>query len=171
MKTIIKISNYCSITSYQIWIFEQRHDKTNKMRLHSAKTQISMGICPVWSEASLSAWRKLESLATHWRTHWAHSKESDQTGWMPKLIWVFAGRTLILLVLSCRGSFVIFRHAVEFSCRQMFVRHFWTALSAQWPTYRGKLLRRKCGKNARKLLTAISVVLPMVIPFSCHRMT
>ena len=28
----------------------------------------------------------------------------DQTGRMPRLIWVFAGRTLILLVLSCRGS-------------------------------------------------------------------
>ena len=28
-----------------------------------------------------------------------------QTGQMPKLIWVFAGRTLILLVLSCRGSY------------------------------------------------------------------
>ena len=45
----------------------------------------------------LSAWRKLGSLATHS----AHSEDSDQTGW----IWsVFAGRTLILLVLSCRGS-------------------------------------------------------------------
>ena len=34
-----------------------------------------------------------------------HSEDSDQTGRMPRLIWVFAGRTLILLVLSCRGSF------------------------------------------------------------------
>ena len=32
-------------------------------------------------------------------------RRSDQTGRMPRLIWVFAGRTLILLVLSCRGSF------------------------------------------------------------------
>ena len=45
--------------------------------------------CPGWSESSLSAWRKLGSLATHW----AHSKDSDQTGQMPRLIWVFAGRT------------------------------------------------------------------------------
>ena len=44
---------------------------------------------PVWSESSLSAWRKLGSLATHW----AHSKDSDQTGQMPRLIWVFAGCT------------------------------------------------------------------------------
>ena len=69
-------------------IYEPRHDKTNKMSVHPAKTQISLGICPVWSESSLSAWRKLGSLATHW----AHSEDSDQTGRMPRLIWVFAGR-------------------------------------------------------------------------------
>ena len=51
--------------------------------------------------SSLSTWRKLGS----WATHWAHSEDSDQTGRMPRLIWVFAGRTLILLILSCRGSF------------------------------------------------------------------
>ena len=37
-------------------------------------------------------------------THWAHSEDSDQTGRMHRVIWVFAGRTLILLVLSYRGS-------------------------------------------------------------------
>ena len=71
--------------------------------MRPAKTQINLGIRPVWSESSLSAWNKLGSLATHW----AHREDSDQTGRMPRLIWVFAGRTLILLVLSCRGSFVI----------------------------------------------------------------
>ena len=75
---------------------EPPHDKTNKMTVRPAKTQISLGIRPVWSESSLSAWRKLGSLATHW----AHSEDSDQTGRMPRLIWVFAGRTVILLVLS-----------------------------------------------------------------------
>ena len=68
--------------------------------LRPAKTQISLGIRPVWSESSLSAWRKLGSLATHW----THSEESDQTGRMPRLIWVFAGSTVTLLVLSYRGS-------------------------------------------------------------------
>ena len=58
------------------------------------------GIRPVWSESSLSAWRKLRSLATYW----AHSQDSDQTGRMPRVIWVFAGCTLTLLVLSCCGS-------------------------------------------------------------------
>ena len=74
-------------------IHEPAHDKTNKMSVRPAKTQISLGIHPVWSESSLSAWRKLGSLATQW----AHSDDSDQTGRMPRLIWVFAGCTLSLL--------------------------------------------------------------------------
>ena len=57
---------------------EPRHDKTNKMSVRLAKTQISLGIRPVWSESSLSAWRNLGSLFTHW----AHSEDFDQTGWM-----------------------------------------------------------------------------------------
>ena len=68
---------------------ELRHNKTNKVTVRPAKTQISLGIRPVWSESSLSAWRKLGSLATHW----AHSEDSDQTGQMPRQIWVFTGRT------------------------------------------------------------------------------
>ena len=34
----------------------------------------------------------------------ADSEDSDQTGQMSRKILVFAGRTLILLVLSCHGS-------------------------------------------------------------------
>ena len=81
--------------------FEPPHVKTNIMTVRPAKTQISPSIRAVWSESSLSAWRRLESLATNW----VHSEDSDQTGRMPTLIWVFAGRTLILLVLSWGGSF------------------------------------------------------------------
>ena len=68
--------------------------KTNSVVVRPAETQISLGIHPVWSESSLSA--KLGPLATHW----AHSEDSDQTGRMPRLILVFAGRTATLLVLS-----------------------------------------------------------------------
>ena len=60
-----------------------------KWHMRPAKTQISLGIRPDWSESSLSPWRKHRSLATHW----AHSEDSDQTGRMPRLIWDFAGRT------------------------------------------------------------------------------
>ena len=44
--------------------------------MRPAKTQISLRIRQVWSESSLSAWRKLGSLTTHW----AHSEDSDQAG-------------------------------------------------------------------------------------------
>ena len=81
--------------------YEPPHDKTNNVVVRPAKTQINLGIHPVWSESSLSAWRKLGSLTTLW----ARSEDSDQTGRMPRLIWVFAGRTVTLLVLSRGGSY------------------------------------------------------------------
>ena len=93
---------------------EPPHDKTNRMACAPSEDSDQPGhppslirvfavrsrIRPVWSESSLSAGRKLGSLATHW----AHSEDSDQTGRMPRLIWVFAGRTVTLLVLSWGGS-------------------------------------------------------------------
>ena len=63
--------------------------KTNKMTVHPAKTQISLGIRPVWSESSLCAqWVAKGPSFLH-----ADSEDSYQIGWMPRLIWVFAGRT------------------------------------------------------------------------------
>ena len=81
--------------------FEPRHDQTNKVTACSAKTQISLCIHPVWSESSLCA----QWIAQDPRFLDADSEDSDQTERMPRLIWVFAGRTLILLVLSWDGSF------------------------------------------------------------------
>ena len=80
--------------------YELPHDKTTKMTVRPAKTQISLCICPFWSASSLSAWRNLRSLATNW----VHREDSDQTGWMTRLIWVFSWRTATLLVLSWCGS-------------------------------------------------------------------
>ena len=58
-------------------------------------------IRPVWSESSLCAqWVAKDPSFLH-----ADSKDSDQTGRMHRLIWVFAGRTVILLVLSWGGSY------------------------------------------------------------------
>ena len=79
---------------------EPPHDKTNKMTVRPAKTQISLGIHPVWSESSLCAqWVAKDRSFLH-----ADSEDSDQTGQMPRLIWVFAGRTATLLVLTWGGS-------------------------------------------------------------------
>ena len=62
------------------------------MSVRPAKTQISLGIRPVWSESSLCAqWVAKDPSFLH-----ADSEDSDQIG----LIWVFAGCTAILLVLS-----------------------------------------------------------------------
>ena len=85
--------------------------KPTKWHERLAKTQINLGIRPVWSESALSAWRKHGSLATHW----APSEDSDQTGRMPRLIWDFARRTVILLVLSRGGSFCGLRPQSSFS--------------------------------------------------------
>ena len=75
--------------------------QNNKVTVSPAKTQISLGIRPVWSESSLCAqWVAKDPRFPH-----ADSEDSDQTGRMPRLIWVFAGHTLNLLVLSCRDSF------------------------------------------------------------------
>ena len=78
-----------------IRVFAVRSDQADLSSLGAhAKTQISLGIRPVWSESSLSAWREIA-------THWAHSEDSDQTGRMPESS---LGAQIILLVLSWGGS-------------------------------------------------------------------
>ena len=69
------------------WVYcnEPRHDKTNKMSVRPAKTQISLGIRPVWSESSLSAWRKLD---------WSESSLGAQS-----LCWICHVAALILFYL------------------------------------------------------------------------
>ena len=105
--------------------------KPTKWHVRQAKTQISLGIRPVWSESSLSAWRKLGSLATYW----VHSEDSDQMGRMPRLIWVFAGHTVTLLVLSCRlfnellSNFFTF--ITENDCLVMNLRMLWSGQALQ----------------------------------------
>ena len=84
--------------------FEPPHDKTNKVAMHTTKIQISLGIRPVWSEPSLCVqWVAYDPTFLR-----ADSEDSDQTGRMPRLIRVFAGRTATLMVLSWGGSFVLF---------------------------------------------------------------
>ena len=78
----------CDMTKPTKWVCSQQ-------RLRSAWESTQS------DQSSLSAWRKHGSLATHWM----HSEDSDQTGQMSRLISVFARCTLILLGLSCRGSF------------------------------------------------------------------
>ena len=71
-----------------ILYMSQHMTKPTKWLVRPAKTQIRLGIRPVWPETSVSTWRKVGPLATHW----VHSEDTDQTGRMPRLIWVFAVR-------------------------------------------------------------------------------
>ena len=82
------------------------------------KTQISLGTRPVWSESSLCAqWVAKDPRFLH-----ADSEDSDQTRRMPRLIWVFAGRTVTLMVLSCRGSYLL--HVILFTALRKTERNF-----------------------------------------------
>ena len=84
-----------------MWIkqhFSRLMTKTNNWHVRPAKTQISLGIRPVWSESSLSAWRKLVSLATQW----AHSEDSDQSlRWAHRSFCWFCHEAAHLLLLLC----------------------------------------------------------------------
>ena len=63
---------------------EPVHDKTSKMTVRPAKTQISLGIRPVWSESSLcTLWVAKDPSFLH-----ADSEDSDQTGRIPRLIYL-----------------------------------------------------------------------------------
>ena len=80
------------ITKTEPW-----HDKTNKVTVCPAKTQISLGIHPV------------RVFAVHMKKDWVPSYPvSAQRRLirldMYRLNSIFAGRTVILLVLSCHGS-------------------------------------------------------------------
>ena len=60
--------------------------KPTKWPVCLAKTQVSLDIRPVWPESSLCAqWIQAFFIRT--------AKTPEQTGRMPRLIWVFAGRT------------------------------------------------------------------------------
>ena len=85
---------------------------------------------PVLSESSLSAWRNLGSLATHW----ANSENADQTGRMPRLIWVIAGRKASLLVLTWGGSYFVLQMHVC-SCIFSLTRTKW-AIHLFWCKFR-----------------------------------
>ena len=82
-------------------LFEPRHDRTNKMTVCSAKTQVSLGMHPGWSESSLCAqWvakdrRFLQADSEDW-SDWADAQADLSLRW---------AHTVTLLVLSCRGSF------------------------------------------------------------------
>ena len=117
MKTLIR----CCLLRYLIWVCTVCLCPKNGMlglyglialHLSSDMTKPRKWMCA--QRRLRSAWASAQSDQSSLCAQWvakdpmflhADSEDSDQTGRMPRQIWVFAGRTLILLVLSCRGSF------------------------------------------------------------------
>ena len=81
----------------------------------------------VWSESSLSIWRNHVSLASHL----AQSGDSDQTGRMSRLIWVFAGRMCHFFFFF----FFVFRAEAHY-----WRRSDWIGISSE--SIRGKQVQR-----------------------------
>ena len=93
---------------YTIW----NTTKPTKWPMCQAKIEISLGICPVWSESPLSIWR-FKSLATHI----AHSKGSDSVATVGKIPgkWIFFQvREKSGNFAFCHGKLKIIRKVREF---------------------------------------------------------
>ena len=79
------------------------------------KTQICLGIRPVWSKSSLSAWRKLGSLAFHWAhikdwADWMYAQADLSFHWVHRSFCCFCHVRLILrtcLVFNCLCSSIL----------------------------------------------------------------
>ena len=91
------------------WHLSRLMTKPSNWPVRPAKTQISLGIHPVWSESSLCVqWVAKDPRFLH-----ADNEDSDPTGLMPRLIWVFAwctcnfvGFVLSQLIYFCRNHCV-----------------------------------------------------------------
>ena len=88
---------------------ERKKNKQTKWHVCPTKTKISKGIRPVRSEFSLSAWRKLGSL----HTHWAHSRRlwSDWANAQGDLSLCWAQRSE-----SWGGSYTLEVHQLSKGC-------------------------------------------------------
>ena len=117
--------------------------KTNKMAIAPSEDTDQPVHPPslIWSESLLSAWRNIGFSATHW----AHCEDSDQTGRMPKLIWVFAGHKghfvrFVMRWLTFRKCILIFASGLRNK------PHFWRPcslalwLQSQWSLVRAPAL-------------------------------
>ena len=78
-------------------MFEPPHDKTNKVACAPSEDSDQPSLIRTFAVRMKKAWVLSYQLSAR--------EDSDQTGRLPRLIWVFAGRTVILLVLSWGGSF------------------------------------------------------------------
>ena len=114
-------SNYCCTHSNLLEQCEPRHDKTNKVTVHPAKTQFSLGIRPVWpvfAERMKKAWVLSYPLSAQRRL--------ISLGECPGWSWVFAGRPLILLYPAIKKWWGIMLYAPKILSVRPSVLHFQT---------------------------------------------
>ena len=111
--------------------------------LHTEKTQISLGIRPVWSESLLCA----QWVAKGPRFLHVDGEDSDQTGWMPRLIWDFAGCTCHFVGFVMRRLIFTVGGWILFCLFSMYIYiYIWTS-SSEFGTYRlceQRRFRRAC---------------------------
>ena len=81
----LKCAECKKVMNQQVKYMNCNKKKPTKWPGRPVKTKISLGIRPVWSESSLSAWRILGSSLI------VCTAKIDQTGWMPRLVWGLAG--------------------------------------------------------------------------------
>ena len=108
--------------------------KPTKWHVRQAKSQVSLDVRADWPESSLSAWRRIGSLATQW----AHSEDSDQIGRMPRLIWVFARR----IVFCCFWSVSLALYRKSATVKNNVNHEAVTCWKQQERYYRAKKKRR-----------------------------
>ena len=79
--------------------------------VRTAKTQISLCICAIWSESLLIAC----AFCSLWAIQWGINKNHCPIGWVYRLTWVFAGHTGLIegFVLRCLICFILHTVAVE----------------------------------------------------------
>ena len=88
------------MSSIQNVIIEPPHDH-NQQKWLCAQRRLRSAWASAQSDQSLCCLHE-ETLGPL-ITYWAHSEDSDQTGWMPRLIWVFAGHicNFVAFVMRC----------------------------------------------------------------------
>ena len=116
-------SRYCL---WNCWTFtrletnEPPHDKTNKMACAQWRLRSAWAFAQS-NQSSLTAWRKLGSLAIHW----VRSKDSDQTGRMPRLIYLhwlhshFVGFVMRWIKCQTQALVLSFRQLCHKGTRQL----------------------------------------------------
>ena len=107
-ETLIAMSWQVSTGPMLLWVFSECWAMACQGNMSRLMTKPTKWLCI--QQRLRSAWASESSLCAKWVAKdpsflHADSEDSDQTGQMPRLIWVFACRTLILLVLSCCGSY------------------------------------------------------------------